>query len=105
MLETFSKIVKKISNFFLPKLKKNLGTYQTILGESFFCLEKKCFKNLVGFFAEMPLSANLFQLESSIQEHAGSRGAARVGGAGWQIPPQEKRLKKKISNKDKKKFS
>ena len=30
----------------------------------------------------MPLSANLFQLESSIQKHAGSRGAAPVGDAG-----------------------
>ena len=39
-------------------------------------------KNLVGFIAEMPLSANLFRLRSSIQKHAGSRDAAPVGGAG-----------------------
>ena len=30
------------------------------------------------------------RLESSIQKHAGSRGAAPVGGAGGQSPPQKK---------------
>ena len=39
------------------------------------------------FSSEMPLIANLFQLESSIQKHAGSKGAV-VGG--------EAPLKKKI---------
>ena len=29
---------------------------------------------LVGFIAEMPLTANLFRLESSIQKHAGYSG-------------------------------
>ena len=38
-------------------------------------------KNLVAFLAEMLLSANLFRLGPSIQKHAGSKGAAPVGGA------------------------
>ena len=41
-------------------------------------------KNLVGFLAEMPLSANLLQLGSSIQKNAGYRGATPVEGAGEQ---------------------
>ena len=47
MFRNFIKNVKKNIQFFLPKLKKILDTYQTVLGEFFFCLEKKCFQNLV----------------------------------------------------------
>ena len=47
-------------------------------------------KKMLGFFAKMPLTANLFRLESSIQKHAGSRGAAPVGGAGGTSPPVKK---------------
>ena len=36
-------------------------------------------KYLVRFIAEMPLSANLFRLGSSIQKHAMSSGTAPVG--------------------------
>ena len=55
-------------------------------------------KNLVRLIAEMPLSANLFRVGSSIQRHAGSRGCA---------PPtksfvDKKKIKKK--NFDKKKI-
>ena len=47
--------------------------------------------NLVRLIAEMPLSANLFRLGSSIQKHAVSSGAAPVG------PPI---IQKKIENKN-----
>ena len=46
----------------------------------------------------MPLSANLFWLESSIQNHAGSRGAAPAGSAGGAKTPAKKNRKKKIAN-------
>ena len=64
--------------FFFSELKKKLSihTFQTIL-RIFFSS-----KNLIGLFAEMPLSANLFQLWPLIQKHVGSRGATSVGGAG-----------------------
>ena len=39
-------------------------------------------KKMLGYFAETPLSANLFRLVSAIQKHAGYRGAAPVGDAG-----------------------
>ena len=44
-------------------------------------------KNQVGVIAAMPLSANLFWLRSSIQKHAGPRGAALVGGTGGRSRP------------------
>ena len=70
--------------------------------------KKKIEKNVTFFyeksgrvFAEMPLSANLFRLRSSMQKHAGSRSAAMVGGAGGAKPPaKNKRLKKKIRQKE-----
>ena len=49
-------------------------------------------KNLEAFLAEMPLSANLFQLGSTIQKHAGSRGVAPVGGEGGEAPRKKKIL-------------
>ena len=58
-------------------MKTFLGTFQTILSKIFF---------EVKAFAEMRLSANLFPLESSIQKHAGFRGAAQAGGARGRIP-------------------
>ena len=54
---------------------------------------------MLRFFAEMPLNANLFPLESSIQKHVGSRSAAPVGGAEGQSPPQKKNWRKKNVDK------
>ena len=48
-------------------------------------------KNLVGFIAEMPLSANLFRVGSSTQNGAGSRGAAPVGARGDEAPVHRKK--------------
>ena len=86
--------------FFFRLISMNifLGMIQTILRIFFFKLKKI----MLRFFAEMPLSANLFPLESSIQKHAGSRGVAPVGGAGVPSPPQiKKKLKKKKIDKKK----
>ena len=49
--------------------------------------KKMTMQKILRFFAEMPLSANLFPKESSIQKHAGSRGET----------PLEKNLTKKNS--------
>ena len=101
MLELFFKCWKKnvvaiffFNIFFLSDLKKNCA-YVANDFKNFFLLRKKCLKNLVGLTAEMPLSANLFRLESSIQKHAGSRGALLVGDAGGRSSPLIKKMKKK----------
>ena len=51
----------------------------------------------------MPLSANLFRLESSTQKHAGSSGTAPVGGevaGGGAKPPAHKiKIEKKVLTK------
>ena len=52
-------------------------------------MQKKTVKQAILW---MPLSANLFRLEFSIQKHAGSRAVASVGGVGGQSPPQEKKM-------------
>ena len=47
----------------------------------------------------------LFRLESSIQKHAGSRDADRMGGAGgWSSPPLKKKWKKKYWQKKNSKY-
>ena len=51
---------------------------------------------MLRFFTEMPLSANLFPVESSIQKHPGAE--LLVGGAGGRSLPQKKKDKKKMSN-------
>ena len=48
------------------------------------------FLNMEAFLAEMPLSANLFRLGSSIQKYAGSRSAAPLGGKGGQAARKTK---------------
>ena len=50
-----------------------------------------------GIFAEMLLSANLLRLGSSIQLHAGSRGAASAGGegGGQSLPPMKENISAK----------
>ena len=59
MLEVFSKIVKTLLNFFfLSNFNENFFGY---VSDDF--LKKKKFleeKKKLGFFAEMPLNANLF---------------------------------------------
>ena len=94
---------KKMSNIYL---KKNCAYVADDFKNYFLLRKKKCSKNLVGFTAEMPLSADLFRLESSIQKHAGSRGAVLVGDAGGRSPPLIKKIERKIfDNKNFKFFS
>ena len=52
-------------------------------------MQKKTVKQAILW---MPLSANLFRLDFSIQKHAGSRAVASVVGVGGQSPPQEKKI-------------
>ena len=47
-------------------------------------------KNLVSFIAKYAVDANLFQLGSSIQKHAGSMSAAPVGATREAKPPSKK---------------
>ena len=55
--------------------------------------------NLVRLIAEMPLSANLFRLRSSIRKHAGSRGVAPVGRPIKKYEPLAHKKNKKIWKK------
>ena len=67
-------LCRKIFFFFFTQFKKKIVHVSDDFKKKKKLLKKKCSKNLVGFFAEMPLSVNLFRLESSIQKHAGSSG-------------------------------
>ena len=49
----------------------------------------------VAGFAKYAVDANLFQLGSSIQKYAGSRGAAPAGGARGRSTPKIKKIQQK----------
>ena len=63
---------------FLAYVSDDFKTKKKYLNELFFEKNDIFSKNLVRFIAEMPLTANLFRLRSSIQKHAVTSGAAPI---------------------------
>ena len=53
-------------------------------------IEKHCSTQFLNAIERVPV-----RLESSIQKHAGSRGAALMGGTRWQSPPVKKNFEEK----------
>ena len=82
MLEKVLEIVKKMSTiFFLSNLKKNVGYVSDDFKN----------KKLLGIFAEMPLSANLFRTRVLNPQACGLQGRSPIGGCGVTKPPAHKK--------------
>ena len=92
-------------NFFVWFQEENFFAYVSDDFKIFFFLLRKCSKNLVVFFAEIPLSANLFRLspESTSMRGPGLSPGGACGG-GRSSPPKKIKIKNLIKKFDKRFF-